>query len=54
MPPSTRLESLYAESPYENGLTPEQELAHVISKQFAEKLITPRVRSFDEWGNPVG
>lgn len=50
-PKHLRPEELQKQSPYEAGLLPEQEMSAVLARSFAEKRITPRVQTFNEWGD---
>lgn len=52
IPRKNRVEEMRKSSPNGVGLTPEQELTAIISRQFAEKRIRPRVQQFDDWGQP--
>lgn len=52
-PEKYRYESLLEKSPHEAGLTPEMEATYLLNKKFAERKVVPRVRQFNEWGEPV-
>jgi hypothetical protein len=53
MPANLRYESLLADSPYERGLTPEQELAHLMAVKEARTKVQQDVEAFDDWGELV-
>jgi hypothetical protein len=53
MPQHLRYENLLANSPFEKGLTPEQELAHLMALKRARQTTSPTVEAFDEWGTLV-
>jgi hypothetical protein len=53
MPAHLRYENLLADSPFEKGLTPEQELAHLMALKRARHTTSPTVEAFDEWGTLV-
>lgn len=50
IPTELRYETLLAESPFERGLTPEQEMAHFLALREARKKVRPNVRRFDDYG----
>jgi len=51
-PESARYDTLLAASPYENGLTPDQEMTYVINRDLAKKKARPKnkIRYFDDLG----
>lgn len=53
IPRKNRVAEMRKLSPNGIGLTPEQELTAIISRQFAEKKIRPRVQRFDDFGTPL-
>jgi hypothetical protein len=53
IPEKYRLEELFKNSPFKNGLLPEQQMAYEYQRARAEKIIKPRNQSFDEWFEPT-
>jgi hypothetical protein len=53
IPSHLRYDTLLANSPYQRGLTPEQELAHLMALKHARKNVAKDVENFDEWGELV-
>lgn len=54
IPPELRYDNLLANSPHERGLTPEQELSHLVAVNHARRTIHHRdIEEFDEWGELV-
>lgn len=48
--PSLRYDALLANSPFENGLTPEQELAHILALARARKARPAGIEYYDDYG----
>lgn len=53
IPEHLRYESLLANSPFEKGLTAEQELAHLFAIRQAQKAVKPSIQRFDDYGAPI-
>lgn len=55
VPDKYSYEALLARSPYENGLTPELELAYNYQQELAKQKVEAQnpIVTFDEWGEPV-
>jgi hypothetical protein len=52
MPAGMRYEQLLANSPFEHGLTPEQEIAHLLAKAHARRTVGSQVERFED-GVPI-
>lgn len=53
IPPQLRYENLLELSPYDHGLLPEQELAHLFALRHARNSVKSAVQRFDDYGNPI-
>lgn len=53
IPVESRYQTLLANSPFEHGLTAEQELQHVLALARARKFTPGQIERFDEWGNRI-
>lgn len=53
MPANLRYAELLKNSPFEAGLTPEQELSHLMAIREARKRVRPTVQKFNDWGERI-
>lgn len=53
IPKDFRYAELLKNSPFEAGLTPEQEMAHLIAIRDARRKVRPSIERFDEYGEKV-